>query len=489
MNTTLLSLCCFICCLCLHAQAAGVDFTPISPAATELRARHFASLRNNNNGPAPTSVAPAASAAAVTVRNEIKELITNLHDRVGILATLDEDQRHRLEVIDKKIDKLLDSNEGRMESLKAQQLNFQQRLDSFEHIQRMSRRTLDELKGESDRMTGPRAARELKHKQKNQAKLKDLSRQRREAQQVAPHVADNMASIFSTQGRADNSNATELDVNKKLDALATFLVSLAYNVRETQENVGRLVQNTNNIKRRLANRKSARLPQTAGAPADERASSCLQSYLAVNGILKLQLTPESESFYVPCEDDGWTVIMNRSSDDTSFERSWLEYKEGFGNLAGDFFIGLDKLHALTSSSLHELRIWLEDFEGNRAVAGYDAFAISGERELYALNLLGKHQQQLQPPAGDSFSYHAGAKFSTFDSDNDNCLACSCAQRFKAAGWFNSCGTSNLFGKYHSENHARAGEAGIFWETFQGNEYSLRRVKMLIRPVAQDEARR
>lgn len=28
--------------------------------------------------------------------------MTNLHDRVGILATLDEDQRHRLEVIDKK---------------------------------------------------------------------------------------------------------------------------------------------------------------------------------------------------------------------------------------------------------------------------------------------------------------------------------------------------------------------------------------------------
>lgn len=33
---------------------------------------------------------------------EIKDVMNNLHDRVGILATLDEDQRHRLEVIDKK---------------------------------------------------------------------------------------------------------------------------------------------------------------------------------------------------------------------------------------------------------------------------------------------------------------------------------------------------------------------------------------------------
>ncbi|XP_030567213.1 angiopoietin-related protein 7 isoform X2 [Drosophila novamexicana] len=413
--------------------------------------------------PAPVTAPPQ--------HNEIKELMTNLHDRVGILATLDEDQRHRLEVIDKKVDQLLDSNTGRMESLKAQQLNFGQRLDSFEHIQRLTRHTLDELK--------------------------DLSRQVRATPEEQSYVATNMANLFGNQPAATGSpfNASQLDVSSRLDALATFLVSLAYNVRETQLNVGKIVQNTNNIKRRLANRnkpQSAQLP-TAFAPAaavEEHATSCLQSYLAVNGILKLQLTPESESFYVPCEDDGWTVIMNRSSDDISFERSWLEYKEGFGNLAGDFFIGLDKLHALTSSALHELRIWLQDFDGNVAIAGYDSFAISGERELYALSLLGNYQAQVQPPAGDSLSYHAGAKFSTFDNDNDNCLECSCAQRHKAGGWFNACGTSNLMGVYHAQGHEQAGETGIYWDTFQGKDYSLRRVKMLIRPVAgQDEARR
>ncbi|XP_064548939.1 angiopoietin-related protein 7 isoform X2 [Drosophila montana] len=413
--------------------------------------------------PAPATTPPQ--------HNEIKELVTNLHDRVGILATLDEDQRHRLEVIDKKVDQLLDSNTGRMESLKAQQLNFQQRLDSFEHIQRLTRHTLDELK--------------------------DLSRQVRATPEEQPYVATNMANLFGNQPAATGSpfNASQLDVSSRLDALATFLVSLAYNVRETQQNVGKIVQNTNNIKRRLANRnkaQSAQLPAgfAPAAAVEEHATSCLQSYLAVNGILKLQLTPESDSFYVPCEDDGWTVVMNRSSDDISFERSWLEYKEGFGNLAGDFFLGLDKLHALTSSALHELRIWLQDFDGNVALAGYDSFAISGERELYALSLLGNFQTQLQPPAGDSLSYHAGAKFSTFDNDNDNCLECNCAQRHKAGGWFNACGTSNLMGVYHAQGHEQAGETGIYWDTFQGKDYSLRRVKMLIRPVAgQDEARR
>jgi len=70
------------------------------------------------------------------------------------------------------MDQLLDSNTGRMESLKAQQLNFQQRLDSFEHIQRLTRHTLDELKGETDVFMGPRMARQLRQKQKNREKLK-----------------------------------------------------------------------------------------------------------------------------------------------------------------------------------------------------------------------------------------------------------------------------------------------------------------------------
>lgn len=59
-----------------------------------------------------------------------------------------------------------------MESLKVQQLNFQQRMDSFEHIQRLTRATLDELKGETDVYLGSRVARQLRQKQKNRDKLK-----------------------------------------------------------------------------------------------------------------------------------------------------------------------------------------------------------------------------------------------------------------------------------------------------------------------------
>ncbi|BFF99538.1 fibrinogen C domain-containing protein 1 [Drosophila madeirensis] len=440
---------CILAAICVCEGSSLVE-PPMTQAPPTLSPAHVRSRLRTNFRASPVS------ATTTPPRCEYKELMTNLHDRVGILATLDEDQRHRLEVIDKKLDQLVDSNAARMESLKAQQLNFQQRLDSFEHIQRLSRSTLDELK--------------------------DISRSVRSApQQYAP---------------LPNSSAGNIDISltDRLDALATLLTSTALSVRTVQEDVFKLTQAINRQRRLSHRRVPPNLigqPGAAAFPAYPRlspATSCLQYYLSVQGILKLQLTPESESFYVACDGD-WTVILNRSSDEINFERGWLDYKDGFGNLAGDFFIGLNKLHALTSAAIHELRIVFEDFDGHVAYAGYSTFAIGSERELYPLSLLGRFQSDLSPSAGDSLSYHAGAKFSTIDSDNDNCLDCSCAQRYKGAGWFNNCGTSNILGQYHQQNYAKAGESGIFWDTFQGKDYSLRRVRMMIRPIGEEEARR
>ncbi|XP_017098119.2 fibrinogen C domain-containing protein 1 isoform X2 [Drosophila bipectinata] len=431
-------------------EPPGVTQAPPPPPplpANQVRQR----MRNNFRTPASSTI------AAAPLRCDYKELMTNLHDRVGILVTLDEDQRNRLEVIDKKLDQLVESSSARLESMKAQQMDFQQRLDSFEHIQRLSRNTLDELK--------------------------DLSRTARAVPQ------------YQNEG---NQNESNLSVSDRLDALATLLTSTALSVRSVHDEVAKLTQAINR-QRRVSHRRQGQgqgppapfYPppgQASYPPLPRPPTSCLQSYLAVQGILKVQLTPESESFYVACDDD-WTVILNRATDETNFERGWLDYKDGFGNLAGDFFIGLNKLHALTSSALHELRIVLEDFSGNVAYAGYSTFAIGSEKELYPLSLLGRFLDELTPSAGDSLSYHAGAKFSTVDSDNDNCLDCSCAQKHKGAGWFNNCGTSNLLGQYYQHNFAQAGETGIFWDTFQGKDYSLKRVRLMIRPIAEEEARK
>lgn len=55
-------------------------------------------------------------------------------------------------------------------------------------------------------------------------------------------------------------------------------------------------------------------------------------------------------------------------------------------LSAIFFAGNDKLSQLTQSSRMELRIDMEDAEGNSRYAGYDQFAISSEEALYRLSL-------------------------------------------------------------------------------------------------------
>ncbi|TMW41512.1 hypothetical protein DOY81_013409, partial [Sarcophaga bullata] len=71
-----------------------------------------------------------------------------------------------------------------------------------------------------------------------------------------------------------------------------------------------------------------------------------------------------EPFLVPCREDGgvWTVIERRINGSVDFYRNFSEYKTGFGNIDGEFFIGLDKLHALTSTLKPvELLIQLQRF--------------------------------------------------------------------------------------------------------------------------------
>ena len=43
--------------------------------------------------------------------------------------------------------------------------------------------------------------------------------------------------------------------------------------------------------------------------------------------------------YCDIDDEvGWTVIMRRSDMDVSFDRTWDEYKHGFGNISGKYHL-------------------------------------------------------------------------------------------------------------------------------------------------------
>ncbi|XP_064545374.1 angiopoietin-related protein 7-like [Drosophila montana] len=187
---------------------------------------------------------------------------------------------------------------------------------------------------------------------------------------------------------------------------------------------------------------------------------------------------KEDSFDVLCESatagPGWTVIQQRINGKEDFSRDWATYRAGFGSFEGDFFLGLEKIHRLTSAQPHELYIHMEGFDGIIKYYRYEQFAIAGEDDQYRLITLGKAEGNA---TRDYLNYHRNMKFSTFDRDNDTWDNGSCASKrlFGGGWWYNNCASSNLNGKYYtsSTNEPDA----IYWDGIA----SLKKVKMLIQP--------
>ncbi|VDI36075.1 Hypothetical predicted protein [Mytilus galloprovincialis] len=103
----------------------------------------------------------------------------------------------------------------------------------------------------------------------------------------------------------------------------------------------------------------------------------------------------------------WTVFQRRENGYTNFIRGWNDYKNGFGDLKHEFWLGNKKMHMLSSQGKYEMRIDLTDFDGNHAFAKYNDFKIGDENSKFKLTANGYFGT-----AGNSLEHHNGIPFST-----------------------------------------------------------------------------
>ncbi|XP_068798458.1 fibrinogen alpha chain [Struthio camelus] len=221
---------------------------------------------------------------------------------------------------------------------------------------------------------------------------------------------------------------------------------------------------------------------------------------AKSGIFKIKPVGSNKVLSVYCDQEttlgGWLLIQQRMDGSVNFNRTWQDYKRGFGSVdgkgRGEYWLGNENLHLLTQNDT-VLRVELEDWDGNAVYAEY-IIQVGSELEGYALAV-----SSYEGNAGDAlitgwleegteYTSHAQMQFSTFDRDHDRWEE-SCAEVYGGGWWYNSCQAANLNGVYYLGGHYDPRynvpyeiENGVVWIPFRASDYSLKVVRMKIRPI-------
>jgi hypothetical protein len=169
---------------------------------------------------------------------------------------------------------------------------------------------------------------------------------------------------------------------------------------------------------------------------------------------------------------GYTIFQRRMNGEENFNRTWTEYALGFGDLDGEHWLGLERVHRLTQNAfrcnLSELHVTLRGFTGETFMATYHYFKVLGENQNYRVFTSG-----YKGNAGDSFIKDKGNRwtsnemqFTTCDKDNDKDQKHNCALRYGGGWWYNKCYYANLNGLY-DDNSNSTDWLGILWSPANG----------------------
>nr|XP_009935242.1 PREDICTED: LOW QUALITY PROTEIN: fibrinogen alpha chain [Opisthocomus hoazin] len=221
-------------------------------------------------------------------------------------------------------------------------------------------------------------------------------------------------------------------------------------------------------------RSSGMKRRTASAGKDCDDIRQKHTFGAKSGIFKIKPAGSNKVLSVYCDQEttlgGWLLIQQRMDGSVNFNRTWQDYKRGFGSVdgrgRGEFWLGNENIHLLTQNDTL-LRVELEDWDGNAVYAEY-IVQVGSEAEGYALAV-----SSYEGTAGDALI--AGWLEE--------------GRMYGGGWWYNSCQAANLNGIYYLGGHYDPRynvpyeiENGVVWLPFRASDYSLKIGRMKIRPI-------
>nr|XP_061795791.1 angiopoietin-related protein 4-like [Nerophis lumbriciformis] len=369
-------------------------------------------------------------------------------------------------------------------------------------------RTVNELGKESQRLKAEGEALKVRARglEDREGQLLNVTAELREKtdemRQERTSVMDRLSRLeerLENSLQADAKNATEAHgIQMMLEAQNRRIDDLMARMRLQQEKLDKQNVRIRTLQSQIQQSKQRSFSNadgfTASGSAEQRdspvemASDCHELFLrgeTTSGVYTIQ--PDNiEPFQVFCEmtaDGGWTVVQMRQDGSVDFDQLWSAYKKGFGNLNGEFWLGLEKIHAIAKNGGYILKIKLSDW-GNDLASIRLPFQLGGEETKYLLQIqeVGTFSPLESALGTDGV---AGLPFSTSDQDNDHKKDTSCAKHLSGGWWFSNCGQSNLNGRFFQspppkQRHQR--KQGIFWKTWRGRYYPLKSSTMMIAPA-------
>ncbi|XP_048580027.1 techylectin-5A isoform X3 [Nematostella vectensis] len=302
----------------------------------------------------------------------------------------------------------------------------------------------------------------------------------------APTTAAPPACASSLEVQAIHNQTSSIpSINSEVNKISDLILAIQ-SMKQQMDTMSEKLENCTSRPAYIAPTSSPPTTVAPTTPVPVR-ESCKAHYLngvTTSGIYKVDPGNQGNAFDVYCDQGtdggGWGVFQNRFDGKVNFQKGWNDYVSGFGNLFGEFWLGLDKIHRLTSPPV-TLRVDLTAADGETRLALFDGFSVGNGTDKYTLTC-GTYVAGAST-AGDSLCFSNGYKFSTYDQDNDGWTGDGqhCAQMFKGAWWHQACHESSLNGVYRNGSHPSFFADGIIWKSWKGYTYSYMKTRMMIRP--------